>query len=320
MKRTPRAPKVLRNGLYISLTNEIHQTNESAPELRKDVITNKIKLSKCHMRGLGAERFSRLWKFSSLRRALAYIIVRIRLFKVWREGGTANLTTEPKRFPTAEELQQADRVIIKTQERAFAHFQEDAFATVNPDINDHKVTAGVFLDLSKSFYTIKHSMMLNKLDHHGIIYYYMVLNIMVLLYIMVAIYRTTLQTDLPWPSSLTIPNYIELWSLTCRRLFFNMTSTVSSSGVWTGTWPSMLQNVKPSISARRNSQQTKVSTTLVGNQWNVSQSLKILAFFPLSVNIWSNLPSALKNCSSLPSLKTALSNHYLSKLPFYQPP
>ena len=44
------------------------------------------------------------------------------------------------------------------------------------------------------------------------------------------------------------------------------------------------------------------------------------SFFPRSVNIWNNLPSALKNCSSLPSLKTALSNLYLSKLPSYQPP
>ena len=44
------------------------------------------------------------------------------------------------------------------------------------------------------------------------------------------------------------------------------------------------------------------------------------SFFPLSVNIWNNLPSALKNCSSLPSLKTALFNLYLSKLPSYQPP
>ena len=44
------------------------------------------------------------------------------------------------------------------------------------------------------------------------------------------------------------------------------------------------------------------------------------SFFLRSVNMWSNLPSALKNCSSLRSLKTALSNHYLSKLPSNQPP
>ena len=44
------------------------------------------------------------------------------------------------------------------------------------------------------------------------------------------------------------------------------------------------------------------------------------SFFPRSVNIWNNLPSALKNCFSLLSLKTVLSNHYLSKLPSYQPP
>ena len=44
------------------------------------------------------------------------------------------------------------------------------------------------------------------------------------------------------------------------------------------------------------------------------------SFFPRSVNIWNNLPSALKNSSSLPSLKTALFNLYLSKLPSYQPP
>ena len=44
------------------------------------------------------------------------------------------------------------------------------------------------------------------------------------------------------------------------------------------------------------------------------------SFFPRSVNIWNNLPSALKNSSGLPSLKTALSNLYLSKLPSYQPP
>ena len=44
------------------------------------------------------------------------------------------------------------------------------------------------------------------------------------------------------------------------------------------------------------------------------------SFFPCSVNIWNNLPSALKNCPSLSSLKTALSNLYLSKLQSHQPP
>ena len=73
-------PDFLRNGMYISLTNETHQINKSDPELRKDVMTHKIKLSKYCMRGLHveAERFSSFW------RALAYIIVRTRLFRVRR--------------------------------------------------------------------------------------------------------------------------------------------------------------------------------------------------------------------------------------------
>ena len=132
-------PDVLRNGMYISSTNETYEINESDPELRKDVMTHKTKLSKCHMRGLGAERFSRFSKFSSLRRALANIIVRIRLFKLRKQEGTANVTTEPWRFPTAGELQQAEKVLIKTtQEEAFAHLQGDTFATINPEQQSRK--------------------------------------------------------------------------------------------------------------------------------------------------------------------------------------
>ena len=67
----------------------------------------------------------------------------------------------------------------------------------------------------------------------------------------------------------------------------------------------------------RNSDTNNFDAVATHRQTNLGSS-----FFPRSVNIWNNLPSALKNYSSLPSLKTALSNLYLrlSKLPSYQPP
>ena len=45
------------------------------------------------------------------------------------------------------------------------------------------------------------------------------------------------------------------------------------------------------------------------------------SFIPRSVNIYMKQSSLIPQyCISLPFLKTALSNHYLRKVPSYQPP
>ena len=44
------------------------------------------------------------------------------------------------------------------------------------------------------------------------------------------------------------------------------------------------------------------------------------SYFPRAVNLWNNLPKDFKNCQSLVSLKTRLSNQYKSLMPSYVPP
>ena len=44
----------------------------------------------------------------------------------------------------------------------------DLTAKLADAVNDNKLTAGIFLDLSKAFDTVDHSIILAKLEHYGI--------------------------------------------------------------------------------------------------------------------------------------------------------
>ena len=97
---------------------------EDDPEVRKEVLTLNTQTNK--RRGLGAERFSRFSSLSSLRRAIANLIVLVKEFKqskIKERREQKPLTTENEsrlRNPTAMELQQAMTVIIQAvQAEAF---------------------------------------------------------------------------------------------------------------------------------------------------------------------------------------------------------
>ena len=97
---------------------------EDDPEVRKEVLTLNTQTNK--RRGLGAERFSRFSSLSSLRRAIANLIVLVKEFKqskIKERREQKPLTTKNEsrlRNPTAMELQQAMTVIIQAvQAEAF---------------------------------------------------------------------------------------------------------------------------------------------------------------------------------------------------------
>ncbi|KAK3701528.1 hypothetical protein QZH41_007905 [Actinostola sp. cb2023] len=78
-------PTFLRNTAEVPPSNEVMSTNDSDPEVRKEAISCKTKIGNSQSSGLGAERFKRFSSLSSLRRALANLIVKLREFKLRKE-------------------------------------------------------------------------------------------------------------------------------------------------------------------------------------------------------------------------------------------
>ena len=103
--------------------NEI-QLNEDDPEVRKEVVTCKVSKS---TPSLGSSRFSRFSTLSSLQRAIATLIARIKAFKRSRslrsqtDAGKSPDRSRCLTTPTIQDMQQALTTIIKA-------CQEDAFS------------------------------------------------------------------------------------------------------------------------------------------------------------------------------------------------
>ena len=123
-------PDFLRTTESIPPPSEIAAPSENDPEVRKEVITTKTKIDGQPQQGLGADRFERFSSFSSLRHAIAILLVKVREFKrrINDKGrGAASKSDAPKehnsepRHPTAEDLEQATTVIVcATQEQTFS--------------------------------------------------------------------------------------------------------------------------------------------------------------------------------------------------------
>ena len=102
--------------------NETFTLSTSDPEVRKGVLSAKVKTDEDKELNLGAERFEKFSLLKSLQRAVANLIMVVRDFKHRRdatEGGINPRSEAPKvrgklRRPTVEEWDQALRVIIST--------------------------------------------------------------------------------------------------------------------------------------------------------------------------------------------------------------
>ncbi|KAK3730882.1 hypothetical protein QZH41_002987 [Actinostola sp. cb2023] len=121
-------PTFLRNTAEVPPSNEVMSPNDSDPEVRKEVTSCKTKKGNSQSSGLGAERSKRLSSLSSLQRALANLIVKIREFKLRKKqptkqtipGSSVPERCQTARPPNADELEQATVVILlATQREAF---------------------------------------------------------------------------------------------------------------------------------------------------------------------------------------------------------
>ncbi|KAK3727953.1 hypothetical protein QZH41_004897 [Actinostola sp. cb2023] len=132
-------PTFLRKAAEVPPSNEVMSPNDSDPEVRKEVTSCKTKIGNSQSSGLGAERFKRFSSLSSLRRALANLIVKIREFKLRKErptkptipGCSVPERCQTARPPNADELEQATVVILlATQREAFGEeLQKYAFVS-----------------------------------------------------------------------------------------------------------------------------------------------------------------------------------------------
>lgn len=131
-KREPRRPGHVSSkcaeSCSVRLANrteisESHIKHESDPEVRKEVLTSVTQSSKrC---GLGAERFSRFSRLHSLQRAIANLIVIVKVFKrrkaspqeSKREKAIITKNRKQLRNSTAKKLQQAIKVMVRTVQR-----------------------------------------------------------------------------------------------------------------------------------------------------------------------------------------------------------
>ncbi|KAK3733045.1 hypothetical protein QZH41_000591 [Actinostola sp. cb2023] len=133
-------PTFLRNMAEVPPSNEVMSTNDSDPEVRKEVTSCKTKIGNSQSSGLGAERFKRFSSLSSLRRALANLIVKIREFKLRKErptkptipGCNVPERCQTARPPNADELEHLATVVIllATQREAYGEeLQKYAFVS-----------------------------------------------------------------------------------------------------------------------------------------------------------------------------------------------
>ena len=85
-----KGPDFLRNGEEVNMPIDIQVPDEADPEVRREITAHKTSLQRGD--GLGTERFSRFSSLTSLQRALARLITKIREFKQRRGERSKRVT------------------------------------------------------------------------------------------------------------------------------------------------------------------------------------------------------------------------------------
>lgn len=131
-------PEFLKNTDNIPPPSEITTPSESDPEVRCEVINSATKIDENNnTMGLGAKRFERFSSLSSLQRAIALLIVKVRKFNCRRRQQLTGIETEKNEqiHSTTEALTQAMTVIVRaTQKEEFkSELKQSRKATTNED-------------------------------------------------------------------------------------------------------------------------------------------------------------------------------------------
>ena len=121
-------PEFLASTDSIPPPNEIESPSDSDPEVRQEVIakTTKVNTDK-DSTGLGAKRFERFSSLSSLQRAIATLIVRV------REPNQTKVVKNVLQRPSTEVLAQAMAIIVRATQRE--KFDQDLRQLQRTDAN-----------------------------------------------------------------------------------------------------------------------------------------------------------------------------------------
>ncbi|KAK3721602.1 hypothetical protein QZH41_000137 [Actinostola sp. cb2023] len=189
-----RGPEFLSQSQPVGPSTMTVDISESDPEVRKHLDNYATKVTKTQ--GLGSDRFKRFSKWSTIRRALANLIVYVKEFKKRYNAipqdapPTRQSHRRLPRLPTASELKQAETAILKTVQNESFTQEVTALMTDNlkndePEdtVSSHKKYKTILTDLdpfldddgvlrvggrlrrSKLTYTEKHPAIIPK-DHH----------------------------------------------------------------------------------------------------------------------------------------------------------